>query len=326
MTAQEAYLYGADGQKLATYALTASAGSTPYLANSATNLAVFFGGKRVGITASGTTTAFIQDRLGSQGKYYPYGEARGTVPQDAVGFATYTQDSATSLDYADQRYYANNFGRFMTPDPYGGSRSPRNPTSWNRYSYVLGDPINGSDPTGLDCTTASNQTGAPSGIDCGGGDGSANTFYGSSYSALPASGSQITVTSGFGNEAAAGETNYVMQTVVPGYLGAYQPPQFQSGQWIPGSNGVSATVSYGAIAPSQDAIISALSVLPPMSFTATVGVPFIPAVPVTAVLSMIGVGLTVSIIPSTGTMFVGPTVALSMPGFNIGGSLTTWTY
>jgi RHS repeat-associated protein len=171
MTAQEVYFYGVNSQKLATYALTANAGTTPYLANSATTLAVFFRRKRVGITTNGTTTAFVQDRLGSQGKYYPYGEARGTVPQDAVGFASYTQDSATALDYADQRYYANNFGRFMTPDPYGGSRSPRNPTSWNRYSYVLGDPINGNDLSGLDCGTTSNQTGAPSEVDCGNDQG-----------------------------------------------------------------------------------------------------------------------------------------------------------
>jgi RHS repeat-associated protein len=167
MTAQEVYFYGTNSHKLATYAITANAGSTPYLANSATNLAVFFRRKPVGITTNGMTTAFIQNRLGSQGNYYPYGEARGTVPQDAVGFATYIQDSATALDYADQRYYANNFGRFMTPDPYGGSQSPRNPTSWNRYSYVLGDPINGNDPRGLECGTTSNQTGAPSGVDCG---------------------------------------------------------------------------------------------------------------------------------------------------------------
>jgi RHS repeat-associated protein len=171
MTAQEVYFYGLNSHKLATYAITANAGSTPYLANSATNLAIFFRRKRVGITTNGTTTPFVQDRVGSQGKYYPYGEARGTVPQDAVGFATYTQDAATALDYADQRYYANNFGRFMSPDPYGGSRSPRNPTSWNRYSYVLGDPINGNDLHGLDCGTTSNQTGAPSGVECGNDQG-----------------------------------------------------------------------------------------------------------------------------------------------------------
>ena len=63
--------------------------------------------------------AAVQDRLGSVGKYYPYGEERGggNPPNDQVKFATYTRDSGTGLDYADQRYYASTFGRFMTPDP-----------------------------------------------------------------------------------------------------------------------------------------------------------------------------------------------------------------
>ena len=87
---------------------------------------------------------------GIVGKYYPYGEARGTVPQDAVGFATYTNDSATGLEYADQRYYASNFGRFMSPDPYKASAGPKDPKSWNRYSYTRGDPVNRYDPAGLD--------------------------------------------------------------------------------------------------------------------------------------------------------------------------------
>ena len=37
-----------------------------------------------------------------------------------------------------------------TPDPYGGSASVANPQSFNRYSYVLNDPVNLLDPTGLD--------------------------------------------------------------------------------------------------------------------------------------------------------------------------------
>jgi RHS repeat-associated protein len=92
----------------------------------------------------------FRDRLGSSGKYYPYGEPRGTVPQDAVGFATYTNDSATGLQYADQRYYANNWGRFMSPDPYSASGGSGSPASWNRYSYTRGDPVNRSDRTGLE--------------------------------------------------------------------------------------------------------------------------------------------------------------------------------
>jgi len=38
----------------------------------------------------------------------------------------------------------------MTPDPYGGSTKPNEPLTWNRYGYVLDDPANSIDPTGLD--------------------------------------------------------------------------------------------------------------------------------------------------------------------------------
>jgi len=49
-----------------------------------------------------------------------------------------------------QRYYSNNSGRFFSPDP-GGVRTadPTDPGSWNRYAYVNGDPMNGTDPHGL---------------------------------------------------------------------------------------------------------------------------------------------------------------------------------
>ena len=150
---QTVYAYGNDGQLLGTYSFVQNV--YQYADNNPT-LSVYFAGKRIGISAPGQGTAgFVQDRLGSSGKYYPYGEARGTVPQDAVGFATYTNDSATGLEYADQRYYATNFGRFMSPDRYrAGHRKysvrPGNPTSWNRYAYVLDDPINLADPRGRD--------------------------------------------------------------------------------------------------------------------------------------------------------------------------------
>ena len=68
---------------------------------------------------------------------------------DRVKFATYRRDSESSLDYAGNRYYDNVTGRFMTADPYGGSGVAGNPQSWNRYGYVLGDPVGGNDPAGL---------------------------------------------------------------------------------------------------------------------------------------------------------------------------------
>ena len=51
---------------------------------------------------------------------------------------------------ANNRYYSNAYGRFMTPDPYMASARPMDPGSWNRYNYGVGDPANRNDPTGLD--------------------------------------------------------------------------------------------------------------------------------------------------------------------------------
>ena len=90
-----------------------------------------------------------EDPLGSRGKYYPYGEDRSSQnpANDNVKFATYTRDSATGLDYADQRYYASTMGRVLTPDRYHGRGGP-SPQSWNRYAYTQNDPITYSDPHG----------------------------------------------------------------------------------------------------------------------------------------------------------------------------------
>jgi len=62
-------------------------------------------------------------------------------------FATYTRD-VTGLDYADQRYYASTFSRFLTPDWYKSSGGTSDPDSWNQYAYARGDAVNYFDPTG----------------------------------------------------------------------------------------------------------------------------------------------------------------------------------
>jgi hypothetical protein len=41
-------------------------------------------------------------------------------------------DRVSRRYYADQRYYSNQFGRFMTPDRYLSSGGPSVPLSWNR--------------------------------------------------------------------------------------------------------------------------------------------------------------------------------------------------
>ena len=55
--------------------------------------------------------------------YYPYGEEYTTTPQEREKFGTYYRDGSTGLDYAQNRYYASTYARFMTADPYGGQRS-----------------------------------------------------------------------------------------------------------------------------------------------------------------------------------------------------------
>jgi RHS repeat-associated protein len=149
-------LYGVHGEALGTYSVN----------NTATELSVYFGGRRLWQApyyspATYGAGALFADRLGSNryvtstpasgghylANYYPYGDVPTVnVGLDQLGFATYTQDSYTGLDYANQRMYASTYGRFNAPDRMGGKL--KDPGSWNRYSYVLGDPVNLRDPNG----------------------------------------------------------------------------------------------------------------------------------------------------------------------------------
>jgi RHS repeat-associated protein len=149
-------MYGVGGQRL----LTVKCTYTDYVnalgvncADAGTNM--YFGGKLMQSRGVGVVT----DRLGSvrangngeQFAYYPYGEERTSTPDGREKWGTYTRDG-TGTDYADQRYYNVGTGRFNTPDPYqannGGPGDSAEPASWNRYTYVVGDPINYVDPTG----------------------------------------------------------------------------------------------------------------------------------------------------------------------------------
>jgi RHS repeat-associated protein len=89
------------------------------------------------------------DRLGSIGKFYPYGVERPSATANGTEkFTGYFRDAETGLDYADQRYESPGTGRFLTPDRMGGN--PADPGSWNKYAYTRGDPVNRVDPGGMD--------------------------------------------------------------------------------------------------------------------------------------------------------------------------------
>ncbi|HEX2836057.1 MAG TPA: RHS repeat-associated core domain-containing protein [Thermoanaerobaculia bacterium] len=51
------------------------------------------------------------------------------------------------FDSMHARYYSAKLGRFLSPDPVLGNLLQ--PGSWNRYAYVLNDPVNFVDPAGL---------------------------------------------------------------------------------------------------------------------------------------------------------------------------------
>jgi RHS repeat-associated protein len=139
-----------------TLTVTGAGGANPSMAFVAVETNHWFGGKLVqksvyGALGSITSTSVLQDRMGSVGKYHPYGEEIGTpTANDREKFATYTRDSATGLDYADQRWHGPGSGRFLSADPYQASGGAGDPGSWNRYGYVGGDPANHNDPSGLD--------------------------------------------------------------------------------------------------------------------------------------------------------------------------------
>ncbi|MBZ5508627.1 MAG: RHS repeat-associated core domain-containing protein [Acidobacteriia bacterium] len=65
-------------------------------------------------------------------------------------FTDYVHDPESNLEHSLFRQYSSTQGRFMSPDPYHGSMDLGNPQSMNRYPYVGGNPINFTDPVGLD--------------------------------------------------------------------------------------------------------------------------------------------------------------------------------
>ena len=136
---------------------------------------------------NGTTTAvygglrhYHLDQLGSvrlvtdAGKrtlgehdYYPYGVTPtkayqeelnpGTPHIDPMRYAGHQRDflgylnveNTDYLDYMHARYYDPKLGRFLSVDPVLDVKNAiKRPQMWNRYAYVLNNPLRFTDPTG----------------------------------------------------------------------------------------------------------------------------------------------------------------------------------
>jgi len=89
----------------------------------------------------------------SQNRYLPFGEVRdnisgGPIPESVTDFGYTGQRNIASMglmDY-DARFYSPTLMRFTQPDTL--VPSPGNLQAWNRYSYVLNNPLLYIDPTG----------------------------------------------------------------------------------------------------------------------------------------------------------------------------------
>src|SRR5439155_11038036 len=87
----------------------------------------------------------------------PYGEAWLTESMPSTNdkkFTTYQRDQESGLDYAMNRFYGNNNGRFTSPDK--GQPTLYMPVALNRYTYANVDPINNTDSSGNQCGPGDN--------------------------------------------------------------------------------------------------------------------------------------------------------------------------
>jgi RHS repeat-associated protein len=128
----------------------------------------FFGGKRVAMRQGSTTTWIMGDHLGSasvtlnssgaiigQARYMPYGETRWATGLITTSrrYADQIQDANLGMYVMGAREYDPLIGRWLSADTL--VPQPGNPQSFNRYAYVLGNPIRNSDPTGHESNTNS---------------------------------------------------------------------------------------------------------------------------------------------------------------------------
>jgi RHS repeat-associated protein len=182
------YFYDGVGQRVKKIA---PSGTTVYVYDAFGQLAAEYASGLATGSACGSTCYLSYDLLGSvrmvtdgqhnvvaRHDYAPFGQeipagvgGRTSVwaASDSVNqkFTGYERDGETSLDFAQARYMSAGLGRFMSADPGNAGADFTNPQSWNAYAYVLGNPLNSVDPTGMDtiivvCVNpASGETGQP---------------------------------------------------------------------------------------------------------------------------------------------------------------------
>lgn len=127
---------------------------------------------QVGSTLFTTNTS---GKMGNMMFYKPYGELIGSDSSNIeIKYTGKEYNQSTGLYYYGARYYKPEIGRFISADNgLGGSRTKQD--AFNRYEYVLGNPVLYNDPSGkVACIGA---IGAGIGTSVFGGAGLAYTVY-----------------------------------------------------------------------------------------------------------------------------------------------------
>lgn len=112
-------------------------GSVRFVTDSAGNL----------VTGTGATT--------SGTRYWPFGAlVFKRLLDERMAFTGHERDDdgtaadSLDLDYMHARYYRPAAARFLSVDPTWESADMARPQSWNRYTYVMNNPLNMTDPDG----------------------------------------------------------------------------------------------------------------------------------------------------------------------------------
>jgi RHS repeat-associated protein len=142
------FVYDASGKMLAEYSTIVEPQSTAKVSYLTTD---HLGSPRILTEASGNVI--------SRRDFHPFGEEIITAQRtqgsgyaaDSVRqkFTGYERDIESALDFAQARHLNNGHGRFTSPDPMMGSALRVNPQTYNRYVYVLNNPLSLVDPRGL---------------------------------------------------------------------------------------------------------------------------------------------------------------------------------
>ncbi len=169
------FVYGPTGTKLAKVngmtlikAFVALPGGATAIYNS-TGLAYYRHSDWVGSSRL-TSTAATPTSLYSSSAYAPFGEQYALSGTADASFTGQDQDTVSTLYDFPARRQSPSQGRWISPDPAGrGAVNLASPGSWNRYAYVLNNPLLLIDSTGLDPCGGDDGGGGGGGDDGGGG-------------------------------------------------------------------------------------------------------------------------------------------------------------